>query len=199
MELAVLLSLKQGDFAALERHIAQARVFFQPGGGAAGAHRSQLLSLLLLRLLTDARLADFHMEVEALHPDDARSALVAYVLQLEAFLSEGAYNKILSAAAASPSPTFAPFLERLAHTVREDIADCAAASYATLSVAAAQRMLMLPSADATRDFLRSSRPDWRVDGATITLKSGDKPRPRVDAHELILQSLAYATEMERIV
>lgn len=52
------------------------------------------MGLLLIHLLTEARLADFHSEVERLRPGDKASTLVSFPLQLETFLMEGSYNKV---------------------------------------------------------------------------------------------------------
>lgn len=54
-----------------------------------------------------------------------------------------------------PAPElFAPFVERLARTVRDDIADCAAASFGALSLDAAQKLLMF---DSQADLLAFAR------------------------------------------
>ena len=43
---------------------------------------------------------------------------IAYVVQLEQWLMEGAYNKVLAARQDAPSDLFIPFMHRLASTVR---------------------------------------------------------------------------------
>lgn len=62
-----------------------------------------------------------------------------------------------------PSPElFGPFVERLTQTVRDDIADCAAASFVTLSLQAAQKLFMFDSPAELKAFARSKV--WRGGG-----------------------------------
>lgn len=53
-----------------------------------------MLGLLLIHLLTEARLSEFHSEVELLGPGDRETAPIAFPLKLETFLMEGSYNKV---------------------------------------------------------------------------------------------------------
>ena len=168
------------------------------------------MGLALIHLLTEARLADFHAEVELLRAGDRASAPIAFPLRLETFLMEGAYNKVLAARDAQPSAHFAPFMLRLADTVREQIADCAAASYATLSLDAAQRMMKFDSAPELAAYLRDHRPEWVVQGSTIHFASSvatlvspravpSGKRGDVDPHALLQNALQVAVDIERIV
>ncbi len=65
--------------------------------------------------------------------------------------------QILAARGQVPSEHYAPFMARLAGTVREQIADCAAAAYKSLSVAAAQKMMMFESAGELASYLQEHR------------------------------------------
>lgn len=131
-----------------------------------------------MHLLVEARLAEFHSDVELLvrGEDDRASPAVAFPLALEAYLMEGSYNKvgkfqpvrehsctttrsrvqILAARNVMPSPEFfGPLVERLTLTVRDDIAECAAASFSALSLAAAQKLFMFDNATDFLTFARS--------------------------------------------
>lgn len=205
LELAVLLSIKSGDLKAFERNVAQLKPFL---GGAQAESRRHVLGLLLIHLLTEARLSEFHSEVELLAPGDRDAAPIAFPLKLETFLMEGSYNKILACRTSQPSEFFAPFMGRLSDTVREQIADCAAASYGSLSIPAAQKMMMFESVAELGAYLAQHRPEWTVQGNTIrfaaeaaaaqhTTPSGK--RGDVDPQALIQNALQYAIEIERIV
>jgi hypothetical protein len=150
---------------------------------AAALDRRQVVGLVLMYLLVEARLAEFHAEVELLNGEADRSApAIAFPLSLEASLMEGAYNKVrargaatllswprvccrngalppqvLAARKAVPSEHYAHFMDKLTQTVRDDIADSAAAAYTSLPVAAAQRLLMLDSAAETLAWVRSNK------------------------------------------
>jgi CSN8/PSMD8/EIF3K family len=112
--------------------------------------------------------------------------------------------QILAASASLPSPFYAPFVARLADTAREDIADCAAASYKSLSLAAAQKLFMLNSKEELLRFLRERRPDFVVSGDNLFFgESGiagvEKTKAELDPLGLLGTTLEYAADLERIV
>jgi hypothetical protein len=61
--------------------------------------------------------------------------------------------QILAARASVPSEYYAPFMDSLTHTVRDDIAECASASYVTMSLPAAQKMFKFDSASELADYV----------------------------------------------
>ena len=64
--------------------------------------------------------------------------------------------QILAARRNMPVPElFGPLMEKLTQTVRDDIAECAAASFGTLSLPAAQKILMFESAADLKSFASS--------------------------------------------
>lgn len=65
--------------------------------------------------------------------------------------------QILAARSAQPSEYFTPFMGRLSDTVREQIADCAAASYGSLSIPAAQKLMMFDSTAELGAYLQQHR------------------------------------------
>lgn len=204
----MLFHSKSGDLKSFERTYSQLRPLYASveESDAAATDRRQVVGLVLMHLLVEARLAEFHSEVEQLHGDaDRLSPAIAFPLGLEASLMEGAYNKVLSARKGMPSPFYGFFMDKLTQTVRDDIADCAAASYSSLPIAAAQRLLMLDSAADTLAWVRSSKPDWVVAaGGVIQFAgtSGGRGRGGVEklpVDALIANTLAYAADLERIV
>ena len=112
--------------------------------------------------------------------------------------------QILSASQSLPSEFYAPFVNKLADTAREDIADCAAASYRSLSLAAAQKLFMLASREELMRFLRERRPAFAVVGDALVFQGGaDKAAAAAaagfDTMGLLASTLAYAADLERIV
>ena len=65
--------------------------------------------------------------------------------------------QILAARGSTPSPLYSSFMARLTDTVRDDIADCAAASYATLTLVAAQSMFKFDSMQELAAYLTTKR------------------------------------------
>ena len=108
--------------------------------------------------------------------------------------------QILEAGSSQPSALYGPFLEKLALTVRDDIADCCAASYASLTISEALKMLKLQGGSPALAAYASSRGlEWAIDGEVVRFAPIDKPRARVDAHVLMENTLSYANDLERIV
>lgn len=66
---------------------------------------------------------------------------------------EGAYNKVFLARSSVPAPDYLYFVDLLVETIRDEIADCCASSYATLPLAEAGRMLFLKTDAELKDFL----------------------------------------------
>lgn len=197
----------------------------------AGSMRLHVQGLALMHLLADARLGDFHCAAEALSPGEREVPYVAFPLRLEALLMEGGYNQvrwglvrgalpqwrsgftpfpslppqILESGPSQPSPLYAPFLAKLAHTVRDDVADCAQAAYARLAVSEAARMLKLDvppggsPGDAVARYAAGRGLDWVLEGGDVRFAAPEKPRPSVDASALMEHALQYANDLERIV
>ena len=114
--------------------------------------------------------------------------------------------QILAASQELPSPYYASFVEKLADTAREDIADCAAASYRTLSLVAAQKLFMLRSRDELLRFLCERRPNFVLAGDSLVFQGGDGAAAAAEAHDAAVDSvgllgstLAIASDLERIV
>jgi 26S proteasome regulatory subunit N12 len=129
------------------------------------------------------------------------SPLIAFPVALEQQLMEGCYNQILSAKQRQslPLPVYSIFLDSLADTVRNKIADCSEQAYDSLTVADLQRMMQLQSADEALKFVQS-RAGWAVKGDKIVFLSKQAgANTQVDALKTIKQTLEYATELERIV
>jgi len=239
---ALALRASPPDVPAFERHAAMLAPFYSARrvraaaaaaagaaapaeAPAAAAARQQVQGLALMALLVEgARLERFHCAVERLSAADRAAPAVAFPLALEAQLSEGSYNKILQASTqALPSALFAPLMAKLVGTVRDDIAGCAASAYASLTVAAAQKMLMLDSPAAVRAYAEQRALGWHVSAkgvitfpgsaSAVSAAGGAAPRelarsdsapetparPSTDAYGLMSEVVGFATSIERII
>lgn len=163
-------------------------------------NQNTILGLNLLYLLVENRLSDFHCELELLSEEQQAHPAIAFCTQLDRHLMVGSYDQVMAASAQPPVEYYSFFLTSLLMTVRINIGECAAASYSTLTLAAATKILMFHSDNETIDFVSENYPDWSLVGgvydlcATKTVRSEEIPSLR-----LIAQNLAYATELERIV
>lgn len=167
LETALVLDAAVGDDAAFDRDAAQLSPYYADARGLVPDSPAEPLcsSLLLLRSLVAGRLAAFHARASRLPPAVSASAPVARAVALEAWLSEGAYNKVLeegSKAGSSGSggggsggssgsnedAATAHFLGQLLATVRAEVATCCEAAYESLAVADAARLLRLEGGSA---------------------------------------------------
>lgn len=201
-EVAALLSLKQEDEIAFERHVAQAKTYYVDFAGVIppSPRQNLVLGLNLMRLMAQNRIGEFHTELE-LVPQDARDdTYIKYALKLENCLMEGSYSKIREEGISAPDPSFNFFVDELMDTVREEIADCSEKAYASLAADSALRMLSLTSDAKLEEFcaLRG----WRIEGGVIYFASRDAAIAAIDqipSSEMIKRSLGYARELEQII
>lgn len=112
-----------------------------------------MTGLNLLHLLVQNRTAEFHSQLEVLSAEALASGPVRFAVHLEQSLMEGAYNKVLAAAASETDlASTGWFTQRLATTVQDEVAACAQAAYDSLPLSAAQQLLRLDSPAATVAF-----------------------------------------------
>lgn len=105
-----------------------------------------MTGLNLLHLLVQNRTAEFHSQLEVLSAEALASGPVRFAVHLEQSLMEGAYNKVLAAAASETDlASTGWFTQRLAKTVQDEVAACAQAAYDSLPLSAAQQLLRLDS------------------------------------------------------
>ena len=80
-----------------------------------------------------------------------------------------------------------------------EVAACSEAAYKTLPVASAQRMMLFDSEAELLEYISEEQPTWSVDKGVISFNVEDESGTKVPSQELIQNTLAYATELERIV
>lgn len=113
----------------------------------------QLLGLLLLFLLSQNRVSEFHTELELLPQEIIhKNEFIRHPLALEQYLMEGSYNKIFLAKGNVPSPNYSVFMDILLDTVRGEIAACLESSYDKISLKEAARRLNLNTEKEVAEF-----------------------------------------------
>ena len=79
----------------------------------------QLLGLNLLCLLSQNRVAEFHTELERLpYREIQNNVYIKHPVNLEQYIMEGSYNKVILAKGNVPAESFKFFMEILLDTVR---------------------------------------------------------------------------------
>lgn len=161
--------------------------------------RFTITGLNLVNMLVTDRRADFHAELELLSMDERANPHVAFAVKLETCMTEGQYNKVMAAGESMPSPHYAPFLERITHTVRLDIAACISSAYKSLSYASARKLLLLGGANSDLEEFVREQEGWRLADGAVHFEAHDRGAAHVPSHDLIASTLRYANELERIV
>lgn len=200
-EMGVYLSVQKEDMDAFERHIAQLKIFYSDFSSMMPPSERMLpiLGLNLLRLLSQNRIADFHTELELIPLESRSRVYIKHPVQLEEYLMEGNYNKVMNAQKDSPAKESEYFLNILAQTVRRERADCIQVAYKQLSVEDAKQLLMFSTDAEVEDF--AAEHDWVIEMGQIVFQEEAKAADKgdIEAQRLISESLMYAKELERIV
>lgn len=160
-----------------------------------------VLGLNLVRLLVLSRTAQFHSELQKIPlVAQADNQYIRFAVQLERFLMEGSYNKLLTARKKAPSNEYIPVVEMLESTVRQEVAKCIPRSYTTLSVAAAQKVLMVSSAEEVLQFGRDHGWQLSANGTSYDFtREEDLAKTSIPFAEVIMEDIAFAADMQNIV
>ncbi|XP_037038386.1 26S proteasome non-ATPase regulatory subunit 8 [Bradysia coprophila] len=202
LEIAVAYSVITKDIPAFERYMAQLKCYYFDYNTEIGESEKkyQLLGLLLLFLLSQNRVSEFHTELELLPQEIIRkNEFIRHPLALEQYLMEGSYNKIFLAKDNVPSPNYAVFMDILLDTVRGEIAACLETSYDKISLKEAARRLNLKSEKEVADY--GAKKNWTLgnDGCYHFANKDAKPKEPLPSLELAEQAIFYARELEMIV
>uniref|UniRef100_A0A2K5ZBG2 26S proteasome non-ATPase regulatory subunit 8 n=1 Tax=Mandrillus leucophaeus TaxID=9568 RepID=A0A2K5ZBG2_MANLE len=119
--------LEIGDIPSFKRHMAQPKwcYFDYKEQLPESAYTHQLLGLNLLFLLSQKRVAEFHMELEWLPAKDIQTNVyIKHPVPLEQYLMEGSYNKVFLAKGNIPAESYTFFMDILLNTIRDELAGC---------------------------------------------------------------------------
>ena len=204
LEIAVLWSIEKKDVVLFQRYMCQLKSYYFDYQRILpeSPYKYQLLGLNLLHLLAQNRLAEFHTELELLPVEKLSDVYISYPVSLEQHLMEGSYHKVFLSKLSLPAKNYHFFVDILMQTIQEEIASCAETAYEKISLSEAGKILWLESQKELEAF-RIKR-DWKLDesGQYLLFNSGEKQRDEahfIKSVPLILQSLTYAKELEKIV
>jgi len=200
LEYGALLSIQLRDIPSFERYIAQVKTYYHDYANRipASSRQFMIVGLNLLHLLSKNKLDEFHTELELIPLETHQNLYIKHPVQLEEYMMEGAYNKVLKAKDTVPDPSYAYFMDILMGTVRNEIADCLVKAYTDLKLADAQKLLALPTLDQARAYAKER--NWNLNGDKLTFsKDSDSKSSEIPSMKLIQQQLQYARELERII
>eukprot|EP00035_Acanthoeca_spectabilis_P020450 m.432985 g.432985 ORF g.432985 m.432985 type:complete len:260 (+) comp17515_c0_seq1:51-830(+) len=200
LELGAQWGVKSGNIAAFERYMAQLKAYYFDFAAELdeSAFMYELLGLNLLCLLSQNRIAEFHMELERLDTSVIDNSLyISHPVQLEQYVMEGAYNKVFLSKGNVPASTYSFFIDILLDTIREDIADCCEKAYKTLSKDVASKLLLLDSVNDIDGFAATR--DWGSTANQIIFPEPPAEATAIESTEMMTRALGYARELEKIV
>eukprot|EP00997_Jenningsia_sp_PLL12_P006559 NODE_3111_length_815_cov_121.650131_g2589_i0.p1 GENE.NODE_3111_length_815_cov_121.650131_g2589_i0~~NODE_3111_length_815_cov_121.650131_g2589_i0.p1 ORF type:complete len:181 (+),score=53.96 NODE_3111_length_815_cov_121.650131_g2589_i0:208-750(+) len=180
--------------------MAHLNTLYEEHGAVMRSERRWLITgLNLLRLLAQNKTMEFHMMLELIPIEERDNMYIGYVIQLERYLMEGSYRRLLQASKDVRSNEYIVFLNMLMDTVRTEIADCSRVTYEKLSVSGATELLMFESNEETLAWAKNQdgwchEADWFVFDQQSEVEA--RQLPFVD---IIHNQMGYAHEMERIV
>jgi 26S proteasome regulatory subunit N12 len=200
LEYAVLLNSKEQNMEEFEQNMAHLTCLYDNYPDVLPSERRWLIvGLNLLRLLAQNRTMDFHMQLELIPLAEHENMYIRDVIQLERFLMEGSYRKLLQARSKVPSNDYVIFLNMMLDTVRTEIADCSRKAYEKLSVEGAAKLLMFDNKDDTLKWAKE-QPGWTNVGDFFLFERPKETEARaIPYHDIIDALQGFANDAERIV
>lgn len=234
LELACFLSIRLKNEQSFERHVAQLKMYY--GDKGATGQKYPILALYLLHLLASDRIGDFHTELELIPVEDHANEYIKRPIELERYLMEGNYTKVLEAQKDTPKMYYSYFMERLEEMVRSKVGASLERSYDKIPASVAITMLIMKDVAALQKYVvteneRKGREEaemekkareeadepmgdmtpsltrrapvrlarWEVKGDTLYFVKTQEKRLTLPAMELMVNTIGYATDLERIV
>lgn len=201
LEHFIVLAVRTADDDAFGRYFAQLRSYYAMTSPENTPGQPKVLGLNLLRLLVDNRLAEFHSELELVPEGYEESPFVQFPVNLERSMMEGMYKNVLQARQNFPDELFAEYLSPLEDAVRDKISQCAAASYTSLTLEAAQKLFNFSAREELIEYCEDFE-DWTVDEGRILFPEKQEvkvTREDIPSRDTVKEVLSFASRLERIV
>lgn len=201
LELATLISIADKDERSFERHVTQVKTYYTDYGHLLpeSERKWPILGLNLLFLLSENRMGEFHTQLELIPLSAQSNMYISFPVRLEQRLMEGTYNKVLSARADVPVPTYSFFMDTLANTVRDKIAECSEKAYESLPLSQVPQMMMLENEAELVKYIADNEKLWTIENGVLLFNKPPTHTTEIPSLRLIRETLTYATELERIV
>lgn len=199
LEHSVIFSIHTKDNAAFDRAFSQLKTYYTDLRELLPPSEQELpiFGLNLLRLLTQNRTAEFHVELELLSPEAHSNSHIEFAKQLEQRLMEGAYAQVLALVGRAPSAHSKWFMEQLAETVRDEMASCCAAAYKHLLLADVAQLLRFKTQKDVVEYCTAR--GWRVEGQYVWFAEQGKVAAEKPNMGVFHNTLMYARELDRII
>merc|ERR1712241_508466 len=145
-EIGAQYSVCAKDVPSFERYMSMLKSVYtdQSKSLPESSRKYELLGLNLLCLLSQNRLSDFHTELELLPCEILlENPYIANPVQLEQFIMEGKYNKVIDTRYNVPADSYKFFIDVLLVTIRDEIASCMEKAYEDIDAEECRKMCIL--------------------------------------------------------
>ncbi|KNH07360.1 proteasome regulatory non-ATP-ase subunit [Perkinsela sp. CCAP 1560/4] len=160
-----------------------------------------LTGLNLLSLLIENRADVFNAELELLSEDERRSIYINPIMEIERFLADGIYTKVVAARNTVPTNDYEPFFLELINRLANTIAEKMCASCDDIPIQVAEDLISLRRHVKLSDDLAarvSSR--FKSSGSPQVMDALNTVSTELVSHEGILRScMQYACESNLIL
>lgn len=230
LELIVLNSIQNKNQSQFESNFSLLKPFYFDYKHLLSPYPSQnfkpILGLNLLRLLSQNKIADFHIELELIDSNlFDHDEFISHPIQIEKYLMEGSYNRVLMNRLKTPRPEYDFFINILVDTIRLEISNCSESSYNTLPLHDLTTMLHFKTDLETESFINQNKHkflyNWEIvqnddlmtnnsnqnikiilfnkSNTNINNNDIENDNTTIHADLVIDRSLGYARELELIV
>ncbi|KAF7457523.1 putative 26S proteasome regulatory subunit RPN12 [Cryptosporidium felis] len=210
LELSLLVCIMKEDSVGFERDFLNLQRYYFDFETTLAKSKNQdmIKGLYLLFLLSRDRIGDFHVFLETISEKDQDNTFISCAKDLELYLLDGNYSKIMQMQSSLPTPNYQAFFNQLVNTCREKVAKCIECSYNKIGIGKLKNMMRFSNDQELISFInkispssmedsRSQSIQWKlIDNAVYFERKDPLPTSNLD---LISNALGYAIELERIV
>ncbi|KAK7695513.1 hypothetical protein QCA50_000149 [Cerrena zonata] len=204
LEIGAFWSIRSKDIPSFDRYFSQLQTFYNDFSSVLppSPREFPIRGLYLIRLLTQNRIADFHITLESLPlPADSLTSnpFISHPINLERWLMEGSYSKVWNAREEAPAEEYKYFVDEIMGTIRNEIASCEETAYESLPLKDAGTLLFFKTQSELVQF--AQKRGWQVDltGGAIRFAKKGEDKAEIPRQKLIAANLQYARELEQIV
>lgn len=203
LEQAVLLSARTKALDDFDGYFSQLKVYYRDirnDNVPVSTNKMLVVGLNLVRLLVGKRIAEFHSVLEQIPRSDHTNMYIKFPVQLERFLMEGSYNKLLNARNLAPANDYVPIVELLESTVRSEVLECIPKTYTSITMEQAQKLLMLNSLSEAEDATK--RQGWQRENGSDTFyfnENAAASKKEISFNEVIQFDIQFAAALQRVV
>jgi len=165
LEMGATASISSKNFDLFERVFQQLKQFYASKElKKQSTNRQYLQGLYLMYLLVKNKPETFHTEIEQLEFEDLENKFIKLPINVDEYLMDGRYNKVLSLMNKLPDQNFAMFLAEMENTIRNEIAASLQLIHDSMPVKNAIQILHLSDNKGLQTYITETNRKWSIEG-----------------------------------